>query len=538
MCVKLTINQKYNKSRSSWKYYTETTQIGFIVGLAILTRGNIWIFTPGIAIFIISAELHNRQFKKAASALLLFTLFLLLPQLPFIWHNTKINGKLTAPSTAAGAVLSLGNTPESPPGGRDPGSGAGPMEYPETCRYWGGNAKKTPVYLQMLKWFKREPLAFSELLFRKMLLFWDYREIPNNLAIETQGLKSRTLRTIGFLPVQKIDTANSKFEFLSYNLIPGSLLILTLGVAGILSGTIRLLSGGIKKVIKNFYRHLPEYILLYLIISYWLGTALFYILGRFRVPIIPLLAISGSIFICRFYSFYKRFRSAQSNSSGTECKKTASPDRSTALRNTQNSNKTDKKQHYTAYKTIEKKMLTTSFIILLSAFFTVTFGYSLYRYGFESKIISFVRPYGVRSLIGERTLMIKDNGPLSFGSWTPFELHDGDIIDKRFILPEKNNNKESISLKIECYCQVPGKAILNINGKKFTLNEKNRGMNKHTFTIPPLKSNRIRITPVNLDCRLLFFLDRQRNYGRTEINGKNPEAELVSTLYIHSNKKK
>jgi len=499
MSVKFAEKYKSGKEKSSWKYYSDTAILGVITGLSILTRGNIWIFVPGMVIMLILPRLQNNRYKRAILSSILFTLFLLLPQLPFVWHNTAIKGELTAPSTAAGAVLALGNTPESPPGGRDPGTGAGPMEYPEICNFWGSQAKVTPVHFQMINWFMSEPLAFSELLFRKMLLFWDYREIPNNLAIETQGLKSRTLRTIGLLPVQEVKTANGKFEFLAYNLVPMSLIILTLGLAGTIAGVIRLLSGGIKKTINRVCRHLPYYILLYFIIAYWLGTAFFYILARFRVPAIPLFAVLGSIFICRLYCFIKLSRRGSARN---------------------------------------KRIATVSFLILLSAFLIVTFGYIFYSYRLESKIISIVRPDGVISPLENNTLMIKDNGPLSFGSWTPFELHDGQVVEKKFTIPAEKSQKNKRTFKLECYWQIPGSAILDINGKRFIINEKNRGKRSHTFILPETSNSIVKITPIKLDGKLFLFIDRQRDYGRTEINGSSPRGELVSTLYLKDKNEK
>jgi hypothetical protein len=73
----------------------------------------------------------------------------------------------------------LGNTPESPPGGRNPGY-AGPMEYPPTYGMWmnKSNRQKITVPQRIINWFIEQPAAYLELSFRKLLLFWDYREIP------------------------------------------------------------------------------------------------------------------------------------------------------------------------------------------------------------------------------------------------------------------------------------------------------------------------------------------------------------------------
>jgi 4-amino-4-deoxy-L-arabinose transferase-like glycosyltransferase len=495
ICIKLIKKQRINKLKASRQLYLYTCVLGIVTGFSILTRGNIWVFVPGIIIMLLFPLVKDCKYKPILLHCSLFLLFLILPQLPFIWHNTKLKGEITGPSTAAGSVLALGNTPESPPGGRDAGTGAGPMEYPEICRFWKSQSKSTPIYIRVLKWFADEPLAFCELQFRKMILFWDYREIPNNLAIETQGIKSDTLRTIGFLPIQTLHRANGNYHFLRYNLVPMSLIILTLGLAGVMAAIFRLSGKGIKNITTKIYKYLPEYILIYFITAYWLGTAFFYILARFRVPIIPLLAVSGSIFLCRAYRIIQLAHRKKADS-------------------------------------YNRKYIAGTFIILIAACFTVTFGYTLYQYGFEAKIIAFVRPDGIRAGIGKNTIMIKDNGPLSFGSWTPFELIQGVTIEKNFIIPSQENKKKQRIFKLESYWQTPGTAILNLNGKDYKLTEKTTGRKKHIFTLPESTNNTIAITPVKINSKVLLFIDGQRCYGRTKIAESNPEGELVSTLYI------
>ena len=90
--------------------------VGLVAGVAILTRGNIWFLVPGVAAAMILSGIRlRRSFLRQAGAFALFFLLLLAVQLPFAIHNTRLTGKLTGPSTAADAVLGLGNSVEAQP---------------------------------------------------------------------------------------------------------------------------------------------------------------------------------------------------------------------------------------------------------------------------------------------------------------------------------------------------------------------------------------------------------------------------------------
>ena len=61
------------------------------------------------------------------------------------------------------------------------------MEYPPAFHLWMAEAGEISVAEQILRWAEQEPLAFAELQFRKLLLFWDWRDIPNNVALYGEG---------------------------------------------------------------------------------------------------------------------------------------------------------------------------------------------------------------------------------------------------------------------------------------------------------------------------------------------------------------
>ena len=476
--------------------------LGFIVSLAILTRGNIWFFVPGIVLAYLLIKFTNRGGDKksfpsicqALFPLVLFVLMVILPQIPFAWKNTEITGKLCGPSTAAGKVLSLGNTPEAPPGGRDAGTGHGPMEYPATCYAWAATAEKISVPKRMWNWFCQEPLAFCELQFRKMLLFWDRREIPNNIAVEHQGLKSPTWLATGLIPADSVVTPRGKMTFITHNIIPSTIALLVFSVAGMFLLICRLIKYSCWKgrsikcfvlsLCKHIHSHVGQYLILYFIIAYWLGTAAFYILARFRVPIYPLLAIFAGFFINEIFN-----------------------------------------------KVSKKRKIIPIFSIMVLAFVFVTFGYDFYRYKLESGIMRIARPNGVVSLLDEELYMM-DNGPFSFGSWQPVELRENVPLVKDFSVPDVPGDWYKAKLIIDLVWDVPGRAIIEINGKKYVLKEDKPIKKAYEFPVTFSKKMHITIIPRKLDCRLYAIADFQRDYQRSTVNGQNLGGEFVCKLVV------
>lgn len=246
------------EAHRSWRWWA---LCGAVAGVAVLTRGNALLLVIPVAVWLV-IRLFRERGERRSRALhsLAFAGALLLVELPFIWHNTRVTGALCGPSTASGAVLALGNTPEAPPGGREPGLPAGPMEYPASFhRMMRLHSQGISVPRQMWRWLCEAPAAFLELQFRKALLFWDAGEIPNNVSLYGEGAQSPLLRVL---------------------VIGRSAVLLTLALAGALLLLPQLKRGGF------------EWWMLYaFVIVYWLSIALFYDLSRFRAPILPLAAV-------------------------------------------------------------------------------------------------------------------------------------------------------------------------------------------------------------------------------------------------------
>ena len=249
--------------KDSWKTALQT---GAVWGIATLTRGNALLF----GLILLPLLVYKRAWKSALAALVMC----IAVQSPFILANSLHLKKFSSPSTAADAVLALGNTPEAPPGGRNPGLPAGPMEYPETYTDFMARCANRSVPLQMLDFLQREPAAFLELQFRKVLLFWTGDEIPNNVSLYGEGANTRILSIA----------------------IPGrSFILLPLAIAGMLVCLPRLRQG--------------RWLWLYgLVVIYWGATALFYDLSRFRAPILPAAFVFAGCFAERSIMLYHRKR--------------------------------------------------------------------------------------------------------------------------------------------------------------------------------------------------------------------------------------
>ena len=254
------------KSRKYWIWFT----VGVIHGLSIITRGNVILLIPAVMIVVVYSFRNSLRYLSIIG--MVYLMGVLLPQLPYSLINYHAHHRWIGASSAGDAVLALGNTPESPPGGREEQYGPGPMEYTESYYTWTHHAslddeKRKPVVNQILHWALKEPLAFLELKFRMFLLFWNQSEVPNNV-----GLRA-------FLDYRHVPILNALFLFDFW--IIGSL--------------------GLSGIIFSLVYHKKNPLILFGVISvgmYCVSIVLFYVLSRFRLPVFPLLCgFSGYAFI-------------------------------------------------------------------------------------------------------------------------------------------------------------------------------------------------------------------------------------------------
>lgn len=437
-----------------WKQLRFWTAAGIMTGIAILTRGNIWILVPGIVLLgVLAGRRRAVSGRRIAAGLGVFAGLLIAVQLPFAIHNTRVTGRLSGPSTAADAVLGLGNSQEAPPGGREPGLPAGPMEYPEAWhRMMELSRSGVSVAEQMFDWMCREPAAFFELQFRKLLLFWDYREIPNNVSLYGEGEASRILQVLVF---------------------GRSGLLLALALAGIVVLLPRL----------RLRDSLPVWLLLYFIAAYWGATALFYILSRFRAPILPLAAVAGGAFAGWMI---RRWKSAPQ---------------------------------------ARKQTLLLGGGALVAAFWLTTSGYEFYRQQCEAAVMRLVRPAGTRLDLGDGKSAWFDYGPLTFGGWQELPLEPGMMLEKRFPISPARAELEWTLLTV-----TPGRLAVKINGEDQLFDLDRPGFSKVRIPVSCTDGTvRVDLLAVSGEQRLIC--DAQRNYHRSRWNGRPLDGEWIMRLY-------
>ncbi|MDD5727421.1 MAG: glycosyltransferase family 39 protein [Victivallales bacterium] len=436
-----------------------------VCACTILSRGNAWFLVPGImalAIYSLAVKAHKTAswIRKTGYGFLtglVFLLLVILPQVPFAWRNSVLLGRFCGPSSDAPAVLSLGNTPESPPGGREAEWGAGPMEYPPSYHCWTAKDSPVSVPVRIWRWFRAEPAAFIELNLRKLLLFWNYREIPNNVSLDFALRQSRWLR-YGFL---------------------GTVLILVPALAGIFI----LPWPSLRK------KDLKILLLLYFILAYCAATAVFYILTRFRAPLIPLLAVLAAIFVNKVWCTVERR---------------------------------------------DRKRLSLYLLALCGSLFICVPAYDIYRFYGEAAVMRKIRPDGIRVSLGQGEMMYLDNGPRTFGGWQPQPLVPRMNYVKKINTGNIPGNAVA-EFELSLLFDAPGAADFQVNGKSERVTAGHAGLVTPKFAVALPGAGIVSFKMLSADCNVFLIVDKQRNYGRSAVNGEALPGEIVCRLFIPDN---
>ena len=426
---------------------------GLILSFAILSRGNAWCFLPavGLAFFV---ALRRKRFSTRGKAVLTAVVCLaaiVIPQTPFAVRNSLATHSLSGPSTAGPAVLTLGNNPEAPPGGL-------PIPYPPTYDEWMDHSAERSIPSRILDWFRAEPLAFTVLQVEKFFLFFDAHEIPNNLSLDGNATKSGVFRMFGVIPTG---------------------LLIALALAGFFLS------------FRRVRVHKGELLPHLFIFLYALATVAFYVLARFRVPVIPLFAVGAAMFVSDFW------RTARS---GRE----------------------------------KRRRLLPFCPALLAGVYFVWFFYPTYRKTFEPGLMAYARPDGVR-LETASMLLEHDNGPYYLDGWAAAGLDGTVTFAKSFSARGLDLAKYSKAyVTATFYTETPLAFGAVCNGKEETVLLAQKGLNPvrlgpfpvspelaFTFSFPGLPPDRV-----------LLAVDFQRDYGRTVYNGEVFPAEAVIRLEL------
>ena len=422
---------------------------GLVLGCSILTRGNTWCFLP-VLLWIAGRKFNWKTFALRSALLLAFTV---LPQLPFAARNTIQNGRLCGPSTAGGAVLAFGNNPEGAPAGLE-------IPYPKTYELWLSREKEISIPRRMWQWFREEPAAFLEQQFQKVMLFWDAADYPNNIT-EANAQRSALMRTVRFLPTG---------------------ILLMLGLAGILCGFYR----------GYFRRRTGFLILTAFIVFYALSISAFYILARFRVPVLPLLAAAGGIYLTRLLRRRLPFG------------------------------------------------IRVRFIGLGALSLFLVYGFmTLYSAAYEPLIAAAVRPDGVQTRFetspyewpsqpGGPYRLIADHSSVLRGGWQGAGQNFSAV--KRFRVKDAPRGNR-VLLVLPVYGE-DGAVTLTVNGEQQRIAVKNRLI---CAEVPLQMENGEAVLEITLSApagEWTCAADSRRDYGRTRLNGEKIPCELVAFLIV------
>ena len=444
MFLALRLNRRF-----SWGLWTAA---GLLLGCSILTRGNCWCFLP-VLLYAVFRQTPWKTFLKRTAVLLVLVL---LPQLPFAAYNTWQNGHLSGPSTAGGAVLAFGNTPEGAPAGLE-------IPYPKTYGLWLSKEKEISILRRMWEWFKAEPAAFLEQQFEKCMLFWDAVDYPNNIT-ELNAQKSSIMRTVRFLP---------------------SAVLLFLGLAGLFGWVCSR---------RHTMRRRAFLLLTAAILLYALSISAFYILARFRVPVMPLLAASGGVFIAGLL---------RRNPFG-----------------------------------IRIRLIGLGGLAVF-----IVYGFMpLYSMVYEPMVISIVRPQGVQtefetspydwpSQPGGPYLLITDHASVLKGGWGGI----GNNFTAVKTLITKRPPRGSRALLVLPVFGTEGSAALTVNGERQIVRIQK---NLICAEVPIHYENGrilLNITLSEAVGEWTCAMDARRDYGRTVFNGKPAPGELVAFLILPVN---
>jgi len=236
---------------------------GISLGLALITRPTIGLFLPFAAL----GPLVCCRKRRIAPVLLVIA-GIVLPVVPVTIHNYVVSGEFIPVVWQAGINFYLGN---------NAAANGWSATSPEIRKdWWGGYHDmiaiprtvlgRQPTYGEVsafwiskgLKFIRSEPLSWLRLMLKKVALFWNSREFPNNQDYNFVRSISPVLRLsiVGFATVAPLA-------------LVGLLLCL--------------------RSVRTYY-----YIVTY-VLAYFVATIAFFVCARYRAPIVPALCILAAI---------------------------------------------------------------------------------------------------------------------------------------------------------------------------------------------------------------------------------------------------
>ncbi len=248
---------------------------GLLLGLAALTRDNLILLAPLVALWLaadvwIRGDLKAGRIREAAARVLFFAAGVAAAILPVALRNYAVSGEPVLLTSGGGEVFYIGNNPDadgkySPPPFVSATSGVEHEDFRREAEHRAGRRltrrEASQYWLREgLRWIASEPGEYARLLGAKILIFLNAYELPDN---------------------QNLDHHRVFVPFLRF--LPTFALLLPLACAGAVLS------------MRRWRDLLPLYVIAG---GYILTVMLFFNFARFRMPLVPvLLAFAGEAFI-------------------------------------------------------------------------------------------------------------------------------------------------------------------------------------------------------------------------------------------------
>lgn len=439
--------------RRQWYYWVF---VGLTMSCSILSRGNLILLVPFVLFFI--WRVHRPGAKKVLVPMATFLIAVYLPQMPFSIKNYQVTGRWTGPSIAGDVVLGIGNNPDAPPGTEGlPLTHYISYDEFDVYHHWS----KDPASLKnnIQGWIKGNPGTWLELKLRTALLYLSNYESYNNITL--------------YKCAREVPWLNS-YVLLDFWIVVIPFIVLF-----------------IRMLITRNFKNRKLVFSVSVISLYSLSIILFYVLSRYKLPIVPMLAACAGMEYVRWLQILK------------------------------------------SKKNKRKILLALSFIFSMYA---VLKGFDIYRFNLESKIHSSIYPNG-RLVDTPENMYIKDSGPVLWGNWQLYELQGSSYLEKDFFTEQEVNSSGLLRI----YCGAASPSVLNIKvqhaGRLYshTKNYERPDGGWIEIDLDKIVSQdhkvKFKIEVLAANTAGVFYTDL-RNYGRSSLNGQALEGEWIIQLKI------
>jgi tetratricopeptide (TPR) repeat protein len=266
---------------------------GLVYGLTTIDRDNFIVLAPALALvaFAIGGGRRRHGLRAAAA----FTIGTLLVIAPVTLRNWAVSGEFVLLTTGGGEVFFIGNNPDAngmyvPPPFVRPDPKFEHADFIARASEIAGR-QLTPMesswfwFREGVKFIVEEPAGWARLLALKLLHFWNHHELPDNLNYEILQRFSPLLDLLNVplpspsWPTIRVPSGDGRWLAVRLHLWATFGTLAPLGLAGLVLTW------------RDRRRLLSLYVLLF---GYMATVMLFFNFSRFRVPVVPILALFGA----------------------------------------------------------------------------------------------------------------------------------------------------------------------------------------------------------------------------------------------------